>query len=880
MADGNTKDFILYELEHLGKGSTRTKEQLPDVLETAPSMVLRFDQEFRVVRAHDAAIFAKGVDGGDLLGQLCGDAVKCVNACLEKGCGNEEPCSDCSLRRTIEETFKTGDGCYKQACKLTLRNDDGHDESLDFLVTTALLKDDENNEVIARLENISAQRIAAKKFLDREKMAQIFKARAHLFDYASYHTLDELLVEALNSVEELTESKIAFFHFVDRDQKNLSLQCWSSSTQKDFCRASGKGLHYSISKAGVWAEAFYERRPIIHNDYEALTNKKGFPDGHANVTRELVVPVLRDDRVTALMGVGNKERDYDEEDARLLSRFADLVWDIADRKRSSLHIEHLNNVLRAIRNVNQLIVRENDIERLLEQTCNEMVDCRGASCAWIVTNDKQGLPAKWARAGLSESLDKLVLLFESRQWPPCRDELLERQSVQIVVDEKRLCSDCLASFHNDSEKIIITKLAYQGSVYGLMGLKLPSVEVIDDDERALLIEVAGDLAFALWSIANEVEKSQLEAQLLQSQKMEAIGRLAGGIAHDFNNLLTIINSNADFVLSELNEDNDLKLEIQEILDAGERAALLTKQLLTFSRQQVVEPRAIDINIVIENLERMLVRVIGEDVELRTSLASDLGAIMADPNQIEQILMNLVVNARDAMPKGGSLLIKTESKDCDGQKLVVISVTDTGEGIDDKALEHIFEPFFTTKTKGKGTGLGLSTVFGIVRQFNGEIRVNSTLGFGSTFQIRFPRVNALPENVQPKDREKYEIGNETILVVEDEPILQGLCKRMLTSAGYKVLVAGNGIEALTVYKKYKDKISLVLTDVVMPKLDGIGLVKELDALGAKCGVLYMSGYVGDPVSDGTSSSMTTDFIAKPFNRQSLLQKIRQVIERRD
>ena len=875
--DGDTTDFIPYELEHKERKKKRCRALERALNDTVPSIALSFDKDCFVLSTNDVAIYSQGNDDGTNVGKVCGKAIQCVNSYEEKGCGKEEPCSECILRKSIESTFQTGVGVYKLDCPMKTCDENGQEEDHLFWLTTTLKGTDVDKQVLVRLENVSAFKDAQDEFRERERMARIFKERAHLFDYANEHSLEELLEETLNVVEGLTESKIAFLHFVHSDQKSLSLQSWSKRTKEQFCKAEGVGAHYDIADAGVWVEAFHKKQPVIHNDYESMANKKALPKGHAQVVRELVVPVVRDEKVVALLGVGNKSSVYDTDDATLLARFADLAWDITERKRSSLHVAHLNSVLRAIRNINQLIVREKDPQQLLQLACQEMVDCRGANCVWIITQDEDGKPHTWAQSGCMDSFQALFELIEAKQWPQCRQKLIASNEPLLILDKDDVCHLCSSVKRPESEHVVIARMVHENELYGIMGLRLPADIDLDESEISLLKEVTGDIAFALWSISTEIEKNQLEEQLLHSQKMEAIGRLAGGIAHDFNNLLTIINSNADFVLSGLEDDKHLESDIKEIYEAGERAALLTKQLLAFSRQQIVDPRALDINLIIENLEKMLVRVIGEDIELKTSLAEDLGAIMAAPGQIEQVLMNLVVNARDAMPQGGNLRIKTSVDESDGKKAVVVSVTDTGNGIDKATLPHIFEPFFTTKGKGKGTGLGLSTAFGIIKQSKGEIRVKSSEGIGTTFEFSLPQVNALPENVPKAPKELFQKGTETILVVEDERILRGLCKRMIASAGYKVLVACDGEEAIALYKKYKDNIALILSDIVMPKLDGIGLAKALSELKAKSKVLYMSGYIGNPSVELNQANLTTDFIAKPFNRQTLLAKIREVLE---
>nr|MDQ5836403.1 PAS domain S-box protein [Acidobacteriota bacterium] len=356
------------------------------------------------------------------------------------------------------------------------------------------------------------------------------------------------------------------------------------------------------------------------------------------------------------------------------------------------------------------------------------------------------------------------------------------------------------------------------------------------------------------------QQKQLEEQLRQSQKMEAVGRLAGGIAHDFNNLLTAINGYSDLALRRLQAEDPLRKSVEEIRKAGERAAALTRQLLAFSRKQVLQPVVLDLNSVVSDMEKMLRRLIGEDVELRTALAHDLGSIKADPGQVEQVIMNLAVNARDAMPSGGRLTIETANvylgeeyaarrlTDFTPGPYVVLTVTDTGTGMDDETRERIFEPFFTTKGSGKGTGLGLSTVYGIVRQSGGSVRVSSEVGRGSTFEVYFPRAGeGVQEYRRGAEPEEVLRGAETVLLAEDEEMVRRLAREVLEVYGYRVLVAANGGAAFLICERHEGPISLLVTDIVMPEMSGRELAARLAHLRPEMKVLYMSGYTDASVA---------------------------------
>jgi two-component system, cell cycle sensor histidine kinase and response regulator CckA len=381
-------------------------------------------------------------------------------------------------------------------------------------------------------------------------------------------------------------------------------------------------------------------------------------------------------------------------------------------------------------------------------------------------------------------------------------------------------------------------------------------------------------------------QKQLEEQLLQSQKMEAVGQLAGGIAHDFNNLLTAINGYSDLALRRLQDEDPLRRCVEEIRKAGERAAALTRQLLAFSRKQVLQPVVLDLNSVVSEMEKMLRRVIGEDIELVTTLAERLGHVKADPCMLEQVVINLCVNARDAMPEGGRLCVETRDEELDefaarqsGVRpgpYVVLRVTDTGAGMDERTRERIFEPFFTTKGAGKGTGLGLSTVYGIVKQSGGGVSVSSEVGRGSTFEVYLPRVDApTRECAAGRERLAPPPGAEKILLVEDDRLVRNVAREIVAAQGYEVLEAETQAEALGHCAANPD-IALLLTDVVMPLVNGKELAGRLTALLPSMRVLFMSGYAATVVHDGEVEA-GLNFIQKPFTPASLLWKLREVLD---
>ena len=380
-------------------------------------------------------------------------------------------------------------------------------------------------------------------------------------------------------------------------------------------------------------------------------------------------------------------------------------------------------------------------------------------------------------------------------------------------------------------------------------------------------------------VEDTTARKQLELQLAQSQRMEAVGRLAGGVAHDFNNLLTVIKSYSTILLDAL--DGDARREdVEEIAAAADRAGALTRQLLAFSRRQMMQPRPLSLNAVVVDIEKMLRRLIGEDIALVTKLERDLWLVHADPGQLEQVVMNLAVNARDAMPDGGHLTIETRNVERDAEAYVMLAITDTGVGMTSEVRAHLFEPFFTTKERGKGTGLGLSTVYGIVKQSGGDIAVHTEPGQGATFRIFLPRyfVDHAGRADDKKIAPAAPRGSETILLVEDDPSLRQLAERILRGYGYTVLVASTGQRALTLVEAFTGEIHLVATDVVMPEMSGTALVERLLSVVPHIRVLFMSGYTDDEVVRRGILDRRAAFLQKPFTPDQLAFKVREALDR--
>jgi two-component system cell cycle sensor histidine kinase/response regulator CckA len=486
--------------------------------------------------------------------------------------------------------------------------------------------------------------------------------------------------------------------------------------------------------------------------------------------------------------------------------------------------------------------------------------------------------------------------FRVREWNPAataifgysREESVGRHATELIVPR---------SLKGDIEKVYGNLLSLEGGVRN-------TNENVTKDGRIILCEwfntaltdengtATGAISFALDITSRrhaEEEKAKLEAQLQQAMKMEAVGRLAGGVAHDFNNLLTVITGYSDLLLQNTAKGSPMQGELREIKRAGERAASLTQQLLAFSRKQIIEPKVVRLNLSVAEVHTMLSRLIGEDIELQAITGKSLGSVKIDPGQFQQILMNLAVNARDAMPGGGKVVIETENVELDEGycvlhpyvapgRFVMLSITDTGEGMSEEVKAQVFEPFFTTKERGSGTGLGLAMTYGVVRQAGGSIDVESCVGKGTTFRIYLPRVEE--ESVTPaKDISPptFPGGTETVLLVEDEGSLRMLCGRILGDLGYRVIPACNGAEAIALAKAHGSSIDLLLTDVVMPGMNGKELSTRLLSCLPEMKTLYMSGYTDDAIVRHGVLDVGVSFIGKPYSREGLARKIREVLD---
>ncbi|HEY3927087.1 MAG TPA: response regulator [Candidatus Koribacter sp.] len=487
-------------------------------------------------------------------------------------------------------------------------------------------------------------------------------------------------------------------------------------------------------------------------------------------------------------------------------------------------------------------------------------------------------------AAFRASLDGILIADEHMRYVDVNDaacEIIGRSREEVIGKEV----GSFVEFEEDAKKLW-EKAQRTGSLRAEITLLKP-----DGDRRQIefagVVNVQSGLHMIL--IRDLTHRKRLDEQIRNASKMEAVGRLAGGVAHDFNNLLMVITSYTELMLDAMADSDPLRKKAQEVLKASARAASLTRQLLAFSRKQVLDPQIHDINILLREMSKLLARVLGEDVRLQLELSDDLGRVYADRGQIEQVMMHLAVNARDVMPEGGHLTIRTSNAEFDSSfarlpgspppgKYVLISVEDTGTGMSKDVLAHLFEPFFSTKGIGKGLGLGLAAVYGIVKQSGGFIWAESELGKGTRFNLYFPRVSKPSLEQQDGSMTAFlpETRDVVVLLVEDEEALREAAADFLQTRGYRVMAARDGAEALSMASKFAEKIDVLITDLVMPGISGRALAMELVKIHPETRIMYMSGYHDAAVLESAAMDHTAAFLRKPFRLDALTTKIREVL----
>ncbi len=592
---------------------------------------------------------------------------------------------------------------------------------------------------------------------------------------------------------------------------------------------------------GLRAEAYRTGRVVYENAFMESEWTRFLPEGHAEMRNVLFAPLNIEGKTTGIIGLADKTGGFTDRDAKLARAFGDMAAIALANSRSREALESSKEKYRGY------VDNAPDGIFVADQT-GHYVQVNDAAC---------------------------------RITGYAKDELLNMSISDLVpAKDRRHAYSSFRKLNQDGKSNIQGRFIHKNG--DIRHWTVNAVKLSDARFLGFTKDVSDQVR------AEELKK-QLEDQLRQSQKMEAIGRLAGGVAHDFNNILTVIQGFSDLLLEKTTE-SDMRGDVLEILKASESASMLTQQLLAFSRKQIIEPKIVDLNNAIRDSKGMLRRVIGEDVELEFIPERKIHSIQFDRGQIAQILMNLVINSRDAMPGGGKVVIETlnisldETKTSGGETIpagdyAVLALSDTGSGINPEEMQKIFEPFFTTKSKGKGTGLGLSTVYGIVKQNNGYISVYSEIGYGTTIKIYIPAIEAQPETVSDDAQEIDLNGTENILVTEDQDFVRQLATRVLESRGYRVHQATDGVAALDIMKEKGHEIDLLITDVIMPKMSGKELYDRISETYPNLDVLYMSGYTENVIAHHGILDEGINFIEKPFRPKNFLRKVRSILNKK-
>ena len=841
----------------------------------------------------------------------------------------------------------------------------------------------------------------------QKRTRDIAAARLRLIDYSFNHSLDELLRETLNEAEALTGSCIGFYHFMDSDQQMLTLQAWSTRTAAHFCKAEGAGSHYNISQAGVWVDCVRERRPVIHNDYASLPHRRGMPDGHATVVRELVVPVFRGEKIVAILGIGNKPTDYNQEDLNTASLLADLAWDVADHKLIDEQLKSREMHYRTLFEDASVPIWEEDFSKIkkyfdqlrdegisdfrnyFETHAESVIHCTDlviinnlnkASIELFCVNSKMEMHERLSEYFIDESLavfrEELITLaegntrFESEI--PIRmlngdiKELILRLSV--VPGYEQSLSKVLVSFmdisvqkrieeslreseqryrllvETASEGILVAQgeslkfvnpvipeltgyaeeellarpflyfvhpdyreLTRNNYVKRIKGEELGQryeIKILKKDASIRWVEISGakiqwegqpaTLNFATDITERkraEVEKLALVQQLNQAQKLESLGVLAGGIAHDFNNILAIIVGNC--FLAKMNPDEAEK-NITSIEKASERAAELCRQMLAYAGKAQFVSAQVNMTTLADEMVKMLKATIGQNVVINSNLPSDIPTIKADASQLRQIVMNLIINASEAIGEAqgeiqlklAKKVVKTRQKEKDhlgnviaSGMYVLLEVSDTGCGMDDEIKQRIFEPFYTTKFPGRG--LGMSAVLGIIMSHKGALQLSSQPGRGTTIKVYLPVQSGDftgDESLQHVVSEPWQ-GSGTILLVDDEELIILTASAMLKALGFKVIEASNGKEALELFRKNPTEIALVLTDLGMPVMDGYELLRELKKLNPLLPIIISSGFGDEVVTSRIPREDIAGMVSKPYRFDQLRDVLKGIVEER-
>jgi len=565
-----------------------------------------------------------------------------------------------------------------------------------------------------------------------------------------------------------------------------------------------------------------------------------------------------------------------------------IFRDITKRKNAEARIGHLNRVLRAIRDIHQVVARTGETATLIGEVCKILVEHTSYASAMIILTGENNIPVLWASAGMGDRFKSVEKMLETGVLLPCQSATQGNSGVVLMEEGSELCFDCPITGRTPNSDTMLACLTHEGVSFGYISVSVAKGFGTDLEERTLFLETAVDLAYAISAISNRKEivrveeaRAAIQLQLLHSQRLEAVGQLAGGIAHDFNNILQVLMGHTQILLQRLSGEDDILMEFDEIEKSIQRAATLTKQLLMFSSRQVMKLVLLDLNSTVENLLKMMQRFLGEHISLAWVPFHKLDPVFADSGMLEQMVVNLCVNARDAMPDGGTLTISTENAAAvpggEPGRYVLLQISDTGIGMTKEVLDHAFEPFFTTKPEGEGSGLGLATVFGIAKQHGGTVSAFSEPGKGTTISVYLPAALGTIEKAVKPEILSSTGGSETILLAEDDEMVRNLAAKMLEHAGYTVIQAANGQEAVALYLKEKNHVDMLLFDVLMPQMGGNDAYTRICEITPDIPVLFASGFNRNAIHTNFVLHEGITLLSKPYSSNELLSAVRKVLD---
>ncbi len=799
------------------------------ILQTTADGYWLVDHEGRLTDVNEAGCRLLGYSRDELLGMAIGD----IDAV--------ETTADTAAR--IERIIKTGSEIFET----WHRRQDGTLVPVEISVTRI---DTGRHHLVCFCRDLTERKRAEEELRAAHARLEALWSVSSLAE-ADIKTISDHILE---SITKMTNSPYGFYGFLNDDESAMTIHSWSGLAMQH-CATVDKPTYYPIDEAGIWAEAVRQKGPFIVNDYQtAHPAKRGVPEGHVRLTRLLVVPFISQGRIKSLATVANRITPYTEEDIAQIQSFLGSIQAIIDSKQAEQELRRHQELL-------------TNLARLVPGTIYQYR---------LFPDGRSKFP--YASPGIDEiyevtpdEVQRDASVVFNRLHPEDRDRVTE-----AIFDSARTQQ----RFHCEFRVVLPRQ--------GLRWRWSEAQPLMLEDGSTLWHGIILDITEQKQA---EEAQEQLRQQLSQAQKMESVGRLAGGVAHDFNNMLGVMLGYSEMGMDLVAENTPIHMALSGIHQAALRSADLTRQLLAFARKQTIEPRIINLNTTIKNMLTMLRRLIGEDIDLRWHPSEQIEPVNMDPSQIDQILANLCVNARDAINGNGSISIETSQTviaehrsgrfgEITPGDYVLLTVSDNGCGMDNATMGRLFEPFFTTKRTGEGTGLGLATVFGIVKQNKGFIEVESAPGRGTTFTIGFVKhlLDVTSDDTQ-EIRHTAIRGSGTILLVEDETAIREMTTTMLEQLGYQVIPAATPGEAIDLFSSTGETIDLLITDIIMPEMNGRDLADRLQAIHPALKRLYISGYTADIIASHGALETGVHFLQKPFTRTTLSSIVRAVLDER-